>query len=278
MNFLGKLLSAARKNKSWLCLGLDPSPSLMPEVDLLTFNLSLIEYTADLVCAYKPNLAFYEALGLEGLRVLQKTLEHIPSDIPVIGDAKRGDIGNTAEAYARAFFDSWRFDAITVNPYLGYDSIEPFLAYKDKGIFILCKTSNPGSEDFQDILCQTLKDSGKAIPLWELVAWKAREWNKAGNLGLVAGATYPEQLKRLRELCPDMPFLIPGIGTQRGSLELSVRNGADDKGEKAIINISRGIIYASRGRDFAQASRESAKRWRDNINELIKDLIFRIKP
>ncbi len=270
MNFTDKLLAAARKNKSWLCIGLDPAPQSMPTVDLLSFNKAIIENTADLVCAYKPNLAFYEALGLDGLKALEKTLEYLPKDIPVIGDAKRGDIGHTAEAYARALFEVWGFDAATVNPYFGYDSLEPFFAYKEKGVFILCKTSNPGSGDFQDLLCQQSKS--KAVPLWELVAIKTRGWNKEGNLGLVVGATFPEQLKRLRQLCPDLPVLIPGIGTQGGDLELAVGYGSDKNREKAIISISRGIIYASRGKDFAIAARNSAAQWRDKMNEIAASL------
>lgn len=204
MNFIDGLIEAPRKNKSWLCIGLDPVPQSMPQVDLLTFNKSIIEQTADLVCAYKPNMAFYEALGSDGLKALEKTLEYIPENIPVIGDAKRADIGHTAEAYATALFKVWDFDAATVNPYFGYDSLEPFLAYKERGIFILCKTSNPGSGDFQDIQCQPGKS--EAVPLWELVALKSREWNRDGNIGLVVGATYPEQLKRIRKLCTDSQY------------------------------------------------------------------------
>jgi len=269
MNFTDKLLAAARKNKSWLCIGLDPVPKSMPPVGLLSFNKSIIENTADLVCAYKPNLAFYEALGIDGLKALEKTLEYIPKDIPVIGDAKRGDIGHTAEAYARALFEVWGFDAATVNPYFGYDSLEPFFAYKEKGVFILCKTSNPGSMDFQDMACQQVQGEGKPVPLWELVALKTRGWNREGNLGLVVGATFPEQLKRLRELCPDLPVLIPGIGTQGGDLELAVRYGSDKKGEKAIVSISRDIIYASRDKDFALAARNSAAQWRRKMSEIL---------
>ncbi len=270
MNFNEKLLAAARKNKSWLCVGLDPVPQSMPPVDLDTFSRSIIENTADLVCAYKPNLAFYEALGIDGLRVLEKTLKHIPGNIPVIGDAKRADIGHTAEAYARALFEVWGFDAATVNPYFGQDSLEPFFAYEEKGTFILCKTSNPGSRDFQDVLCQ--KAQGEAVHLWELVALKTGQWNVKGNIGLVVGATYPEQLKRVRGLCPEMPILIPGVGTQGGDLELAVSYGSDMSGEKAIVNMSRGIIYASKGKDFAAAARNAAMRLRENINGVITTL------
>jgi orotidine-5'-phosphate decarboxylase len=260
MKFIDKLLDASRKNKSWLCIGLDPDPELMPEVDVLQFNKAIIEATSDLVCAYKPNLAFYEALGTEGLAVLEKTIKCIPGNIPVIGDAKRGDIGNTAKAYARALFSVLGFDAATVNPYLGFDSIEPFINYQDKGSFILCRTSNKGAADFQDLLID-------GLPLYEAVARKAKEWNTYGNIGLVVGATYPEELKKVRSICPEMPLLIPGIGAQRGDLASAVGYGVDARGEKAIINISRQILYASKERDFAQAARNVAEKIRNQIND-----------
>ena len=261
MNFLEKLLSASRTNRSLLCIGLDPDPELMPGVDVFHFNREIVDATSDLVCAYKPNLAFYEALGIEGLRALEKTIAYIPKAIPIIGDAKRGDVGNTARAYARALFEAFGFDAATVNPYLGYDSIEPFIEYKEKGVFILCRTSNVGSADFQALLL-----SEAATPLFEIVARRAREWNTYGNVGLVVGATYPEELRRVRQLCPDMPLLIPGIGAQGGDLANAVRYGVDAQGQKAIISSSRQIIYASKGKDFAMAAREAALKLRDEIN------------
>ena len=224
MNFEEKLLSLARENQSLLCIGLGPDPSLMAVPDVYQFNKEIIDATSDLVCAYKPNLAFYEALGLEGLRALVKTLDSIPDHIPVIADGKRGDIGNTARAYAKALFEVLGFDAATVNPYLGYDSLEPFLDYTDRGIFILCRTSNPGARDIQELDC-----GGK--PLFERVAEIARGWNLHHNVGLVVGATAPEELRRVRQLCPDMPFLIPGIGPQGGDLEASVKAGTDSHGE-----------------------------------------------
>jgi orotidine-5'-phosphate decarboxylase len=260
MKFTEKLLDASRKNNSWLCIGLDPDPELMPEVDVLQFNKAIIESTSNLVCAYKPNLAFYEALGTEGLAILEKTIKFIPGDIPVIGDAKRGDIGNTAKAYVRALFSVLGFDAATVNPYLGFDSIEPFINYQDKGVFILCRTSNKGAADFQDILTD-------GLPLYEAVARKAQEWNIYGNIGLVVGATYPEELKKVRSICPEMPLLIPGIGAQGGDLASAVGYGADARGEKAIINVSRKILYASREKDFARESRNAAERIRNQIND-----------
>jgi len=263
MKFIDKLLNISRKNKSLLCIGLDPDPDLMPDVDILAFNKAIIDSTHDLVCAYKPNLAFYEALGIEGLTILKKTMEHMPADIPIIGDAKRGDIGNTAKAYAKALFSTFGFDAATVNPYLGFDSVEPFIDYQDKGVFILCRTSNRGALDFQGLRC-----SGGLL-LYEMVAQKAREWNIYGNIGLVVGATYPEELKSIRSICPEMPLLIPGIGAQGGDLSLAVSYGVDAKGGKAIINVSRKILYASRERDFAQAARNTAEKIRNQINSYL---------
>ena len=263
VNFTEKLANATHKNKSLLCIGLDPDPKLMPKnTGVLEFNQAIIEATADLVCAYKLNLAFYEALD-DGLDALKLTIKFIPDDIPVIGDAKRGDIGNTAKAYAKAIFTNLDCDATTVNPYLGFDSVEPFIQYKDKGVFILCRTSNAGALDFQSLRCEA--ESGHR-PLFELVALKAEEWNKYGNIGLVVGATYPEELKLIRNAHPDMPLLIPGIGAQGGDLTAAVRYGVDANGEKAILNSSRQIIYASQ-EDFAQAARRVASSLREQINQ-----------
>jgi len=266
MKFIDKLVNISRKNESLLCIGLDPNPDLMPQVDILTFNKAIIDSTHDLVCGYKPNLAFYEALGIEGLTILKKTMEHIPADIPIIGDAKRGDIGNTAKAYAKALFSTFGFDAATVNPYLGFDSIEPFIDYQDKGVFILCRTSNRGALDFQGLRCAT------GPLLYEAVAQKAKEWNIYGNIGLVVGATYPQELKSIRSICPEMPLLIPGIGAQGGDLALAVSYGVDAKGERAIINVSRQVLYASKERDFAQAARNTAEKIRSQINSYLVSL------
>lgn len=263
MKFGDRLLATSRRNKSLLCIGLDPDPELMPEVGLLEFNKAIIDATADLVCAYKPNLAFYEALGIDGLRVLQKTIEHIPDHIPVIGDGKRGDIGNTAKAYAKALFVTFGFDAATMNPFLGFDSVEPFIEYKEKGVFILCRTSNPGAVDFQDLV------DARGVALYEAIAQKAKEWNVYGNIGLVVGATYPSELGTIRQLCPEMLLLIPGIGAQGGDLDSVVKYGVDARGEKAIIVAARQILYASRGKDFAEAARRSAQELRDRINQLV---------
>ena len=264
MNFIEKLTGATRKNKSLVCVGLDTDPNRIPgKIGIFKFNQAIIEATSDLVCAYKLNSAFYEVQGDEGLDALKCTIKFIPDDILVIGDAKRGDIGNTSKAYAKAIFDILNCDATTVNPYLGFDSIEPFIQYRDKGIFILCRTSNAGAVDFQSLRCEA--ESGNR-PLFELVALKAKEWNIHGNIGLVVGATYPEELKLIRQSHPDMPLLIPGIGAQGGDLASTVRYGVDSQGERAIINSSRQIIYASPGKDFAQAARRAAAELRDQIN------------
>jgi orotidine-5'-phosphate decarboxylase len=264
MNFNEKLQKITLKNRSLVCVGLDPDAKLMPEkVGIFEFNKAIIEATSDLVCAYKPNLAFYEARGDEGMEALKRTLKCIPADIPVIADGKRADIGNTSRAYAVALFDILGFDAATVNPYLGFDAIEPFLQYKDKNIIILCRTSNAGAKDFQSLLCQT---PGGMRPLYEIVADKARQWNVNQNIGLVVGATYPEELKTIRGMVPDMPLLIPGIGAQGGDVAVTVKYGVSPQGDKAIINSSRGIIHVSKGRDFAEAARRAAQTLRDEIN------------
>ncbi|MDD5288812.1 MAG: orotidine-5'-phosphate decarboxylase [Dehalococcoidales bacterium] len=270
MNFIEKLNLAVKKNKSMVCVGLDTSPELIPAgMTVFEFNKAIIDATADSVCAYKPNIAFYEAQGEKGLEALYKTVQHIPKDIPVIGDAKRGDIGNTSAAYARALFDYFNFDAVTVSPYLGFDSLEPFLKYKGKGVIILCRTSNKGAADFQSLLCQY---EGKTLPLYEIVALKASRWNTNGNIGLVVGATYPEELKTIRQAHPNMPILIPGVGAQGGDLELAVRYGIDAHQKGIIINSSRGIIYASKGTDFADAARGAAETLRNEINKCIAGL------
>jgi orotidine-5'-phosphate decarboxylase len=264
LNFIEKLTNATHRNNSLLCVGLDTDPKRIPEkINVFEFNRAIIDTTYDLVCAYKLNLAFYEAMDAEGLDALKRTIKYIPDNIPIIGDAKRGDIGNTATAYAQAIFSNLCFDATTVNPYLGFDSIEPFIQYSDKGIFILCRTSNAGAVDFQSLICKT--DSGTR-PLFEIVALKASQWNTHGNIGLVIGATYPEEMKLIRNSHPDMPFLIPGIGAQGGELASTAHYGVDSKGEKAIINSSRQIIFASQEPDFAHAARRVAAELRDQIN------------
>ncbi len=269
MTFREKLLAAARAHRSWLCVGLDPDPARLPIPDVAAFNRAIIEATAELVCAFKPNLAFYEALGLPGLRALEATLKAVPAGIPVIADAKRGDVGPSAQAYARALFETWGFDAATVNPYGGGDTVEPFLAYRDKGVFVWCRSSNPGAGDFQDLVLSEPSPrvpQATPVPLYVQVARRALEWNSRGNAGLVVGATYPEQLRGLRQLCPTMVFLVPGVGPQGGEVEAAVAAGADQRGELAIISASRQVLYASGGKDFAAAARREAGGLRDRIN------------
>jgi orotidine-5'-phosphate decarboxylase len=268
VNFNEKLKNAMKMNESLLCIGLDPDLDQIREgMAVSKFNKAIIEATSDLVCAYKLNLAFYEALD-KGMESLKRTIKAIPKNIPIIGDCKRGDIGNSSKAYAKAMFSKHGFDAVTVSPYMGFDSIEPFIDYWEKGVFILCRTSNPGSADFQSL--PFILES-KEVPLFEIVALKAEQWNKKGkghNIGLVVGATQPEELKLIRHNHPNMLLLIPGIGAQGGDLITAVKNGVDAWGKGAIFTSSRQIIYASRRRDFAQAARQVALSMRDEIKHL----------
>jgi orotidine-5'-phosphate decarboxylase len=266
MSINQRLRSAARERNSLVCVGLDTNPAQLPDHlkkyddAVFEFNKQIIEATSDLVLAYKPNLAFYEALGVKGWDILRRTVEAVPEGVIKIGDAKRGDIGSTAARYAKALFDMG-FDMITVNPYLGFDSVDPFLQDTEKGVFLLCLTSNPGSKDFQYLNCQ-----GK--PLYQHIAQKIYEWNSRDNCGLVVGATHPDELKEIRHITPDLPFLIPGIGAQGGDLESAIQHGTDDHGNSAVINSSRGIIYASSGEDFAEAARAKTIELRDAINQV----------
>ncbi len=262
MTFREKLVNAAQRNASLLCVGLDPDPNRLHNADVTSFLCSIIDATSDLVCAYKPNLAFYEQMGKAGYPALQAVLAAIPKDIPVIADAKRGDVGHTAEAYARAIFDQLGFDAVTVTPYLGGDSVEPFLIREDKAAIIVCRTSNAGARDFQDL---PVEFEGAARPLYEVIAERAKVWNTRGNVGLVAGATYPSELARLRELCPDMFFLVPGIGAQEGDLGAAVRAGLDADNAGIIINASRQVLYDSEGERSAESARREALSLRDAI-------------
>lgn len=266
MAFIEKLNKIQKSNNSILCIGLDTDMAKIPSSlrrtknPQLEFNKKIIEATEDLVCAYKLNLAFYEAAGKSYYETVHKTLEYIPKDIITIGDGKRGDIGNTAEQYAKTIFDDWKFDAATVNPYMGKDSIEPFIQSEKHCAFLLVLTSNPGSKDFQYL-------NVKGRPLYEHVVAKSTKWNKLKNIGLVVGATHRSELKRIRSMAPEMPFLIPGIGTQKGDIESTIRFSCDKNGGLAIINISRAIIYASNGKDFAEKARESAISFMNQFNK-----------
>jgi orotidine-5'-phosphate decarboxylase len=269
-NFLTRLEQACAATRSLLCVGLDVDPNRMPVANAFQFNQAIVEATTDLVCAYKPNLAFYEALGLSGLKALERTIEYIRQKAPsaiIIGDAKRGDIGPSGEAYARAMFQFWGFDAVTANPWGGRDTLMPFMQDEERGVFVWCKSSNPGSVDLQDL---PVAAAGGPKPVYQHLAQEVQKWNLKGNLGLVVGATYPQQLAEVRRACPSMPLLIPGVGTQGGDLEAAVRNGFDSRGRLAIINSSRGIIYAAPGLDFARAARREASRLRDAINQVIE--------
>ena len=278
MNFVKKLVRASQTNSSLLCVGIDPDPELMPEgVSIVEFGKAIVEATSDLVCTYKFNLAFFEVLGIEGIDAMREIIKCVPDNIPIIGDAKLGDIGNTAKAYAKTIYCTFNFDAATVNPYLGFDSIEPFIQYRDNGVFILCRTSNPGAVDFQSLRCETevlfqYETERRQRPLFEIVAEKAKLWNLNGNIGLVIGATYPEELRMIRQWYPDMPLLIPGIGAQGGELPSAVRYGVNAKRELAIISSSRQIIYASRGKDFPEAARRVASELRDQMNYYLSTL------
>ena len=268
--FTDRLEQASIATKSLVCVGLDPDPARMPISSVYEFNRAIVDATAGLVCAYKPNLAFYEALGLPGLQDLEKTVAHIRSAAPeaiIIGDAKRGDIGPSAQAYAKAMFQVWGFDAVTINVWGGQDTVTPFLEDESKGVFVWCRGSNPGSADFQDAQVAT---ADGPMPLYRHVALACQQWDTKGNLGLVVGATVPDQLREVRAACPNMPLLIPGVGAQGGDLEAAVRQGTDSRGRAALINSSRGIIYASGGADFAQAAAREADKLRKNINEVLE--------
>jgi orotidine-5'-phosphate decarboxylase len=259
--FRAKYEAAATRNDSLLCVGLDPDPALMPPgVNTLEFLRTVIEATADLVCCYKPNAAFFEVEGAAGWETLRAVIEAVPDDIPVLLDAKRGDVGHTAEFYARAVFDTLGADAVTANPYLGSDALEPFLAREDRHTFVLCRTSNGSARDLQDLRLEG------GHPLYERVAMLANEWNTRGNVGLVVGATYPTEAARIRQLCPDLLFLLPGIGAQQGDIDAAVRAGLDARGGGILVNASRGVLYAGRGEDFGKAARLEATRLRAAIN------------
>jgi orotidine-5'-phosphate decarboxylase len=257
-----------------LCVGLDPEPERLPTpirqdsitATLLAFNTAIVEATADLVCAYKPNSAFYEALGPAGLEALIRTIAFIHTrapDVPVLLDAKRGDMANTSRLYARAAFDICGADAVTVQPYQGQEALAPFIERADRGVFALCRTSNPGAAELQDL---PVAQTGE--PLYLRVARAVAErWNVHGNCGLVVGATWPAELGAIRAAAPDLPILLPGIGAQGGDLAGSVRAGCDRHGQGLLVSASRSVLYASSGADFAAAARREAARLRDAIDQ-----------
>ncbi|MGM0400509.1 MAG: orotidine-5'-phosphate decarboxylase [Chloroflexota bacterium] len=255
MNFWNKLEESIRRRDSLLCVGLDPRlERIPPRFDSVAdFNRAIVDATSDLACVYKPNIAFYEALGEEGMEALRDTLSYIPDDIPVLLDAKRNDIGSTATAYAKACYEILDVDAVTVTPYLGSDGVTPFTAYEDRGVFLLCKTSNPGAGEVQDW-------AQEGEPLYRHIVHLARDWAGGREIGLVIGATYPEAIADIRERFPEMWFLVPGVGAQGGDLEAVLSAGLRSDGMGLVINSSRGIIYAD-------DPREAAKDLRRKINE-----------
>jgi orotidine-5'-phosphate decarboxylase len=265
--FIQALGEAWHKNDSLVCVGLDPEIERLPRQlaaaasPIFQFNKAIIDATADLVCAYKPQFAHYAACEAEDQ--LERTIEYIHKAhpaVPVILDSKRGDVGNTAERYAIEAFERYGADAVTVNPYLGGDSLEPYLRHADKGVIILCRTSNPGAGDLQDLLVD-------GRPLYQVVAQlTAQRWNSRGNCLLVVGATYPRELAQVRALVGDMPLLVPGVGAQGGDVAQVVHNGQTSNGTGLIISSSRSILYASQGEDFASAARRATEKLRGEIN------------
>jgi orotidine-5'-phosphate decarboxylase len=271
-SFRQRLLSASQANESLLCIGLDPDPALMAIPDVADFNRAIVDATSDLVCAYKPNLPFYEAFGSRGIAALEETVAYIRERAPravVLGDGKRGDIGSTNARYAAALFETWGFDAATVNCFGGGEALEPFLEYEDKGIIVWCRSSNPGADEFQDL---HVASQGGPQPLYQVIATRALEWDRRGNVGLVVGATYPAELKAVRGICRDMPILVPAIGAQGGDLSASVLAGMDDAGRNLLMSSSRSVTYASRDpADFADQARSSAQALRDEINAVLEE-------
>lgn len=291
--FMERLRRRWYEGRTLLCIGLDPDVSRLPdavrlaapqplppgvppqpgapaavpalklpvEQAIFAFNQAIISATAEYACAYKPNAAFYEQYGLPGWRALAQTIRYIQAtypDIPVLLDAKRGDIGSTSEAYAKAAFDELRADGVTLQPYLGAEALKPFLDRAERGCFILCRTSNAGAGEFQDLT--VTGPSGAPEPLYMAVARQvAGSWNANRNCGIVVGATYPDELKRIREVVGDLPILVPGIGTQGGDLRRVLEVGLDSQGAGLLISVSRQILYASNGADFAKAAQREAE-------------------
>ncbi len=271
MKFTEQLAASWRKNNSLLCVGLDPDPAKFPAHlkdapdAIFRFCSEIADATADLACAFKPQIAYFAARRAEDQ--LEALIAHIHEKhpgVPVILDAKRGDIGSTAEQYAIEAFERYRADAVTVNPYMGRDSVEPWLAYKDKGVILLCRTSNPGGSDLQFLRARV---GAGDTPIFEHVArLVADQWNTTGQCALVVGATFPGEITRVREVVGEMPLLVPGIGAQGGDIEATVMAGRTSAGTGLMINSSRAILYAGKGEDYATAARKVALETRDAIN------------
>ena len=267
MTFKAKLQASEDATGSLLCLGLDPEPDLLPPsierspAGIARFVRTIVEAAGDSVSSYKLNLAFYERWGREAGWLLEQALAALPKDRPVILDAKRGDVGSTAQAYAHAVFEAWGADAVTVHPWLGYDSVAPFLAHKDKEVFIVCRTSNPGAAEFQD-----LRSEGETM--YRHIARAAVRWDHHDNVALVVGATVPAELRDVRQIAGDRLLLVPGIGAQGADLSAALRAALRPDGRGAIVPISRAILFASAGADYADAARAVAQHYRDAINML----------
>lgn len=271
MKFTQMLDAVAQRQQSMLCVGLDPEPSKFPgawkgdPARIFDFCAAIVDATRDQVCAFKPQIAYFAAHRAEDQ--LERLIAHIKRnapDVPVILDAKRGDIGSTAEQYAREAFVRYQADAVTLSPFMGFDSIEPYMSYSDKGLILLCRTSNPGGSDLQ---AQRLADGSL---LYEHVArLAAGPWNRTGQLGLVVGATFPQELARVRELAPALPLLVPGVGAQGGDAVATVKAAARPGGA-LIVNSSRAVLYASAGEDFAQAARVAARQTREALNGALR--------
>jgi len=270
MNIQDKFTKIMKTNNSLVCVGLDSDFNKLPVFlkeranPQFEFNKAIIDATADLVCSYKPNSAFYEALGDTGIQQLKMTCDYLRQNYPeilIILDAKRADIGNTNQGYVEFAYDYLGADAITLHPYLGSEAIKPFLEREDKAAIILCKTSNPGAGELQDLMVD-------GSPLYQMVAEKVvKEWNKLNNCMLVVGATYPEELKIVRQIAGEMTFLVPGVGAQGGDIEKTVKAGLNSAKMGIIINSSRGIIFASSGDDFAKKAREETLKLKNEINK-----------
>lgn len=273
-NFM-EMLKVKWGEDKFVCVGLDSDYEKLPKCiktksvynSILGFNMDIVDQTKDLVCAYKPNRAFYAKYGDRGILALRNTIAYINKvapDVPVILDPKEGDIGNTNDGYVAENFDYFNADAVTLHPYLGKESLSPFLKLKNKGCIILCRTSNPGADEFQDLIVS-------GMPLYQYVAQRvSREWNENGNCLVVVGATYPEELAKVRIKIGNMPILIPGIGAQGGDLKKTVLNGQNSKGKGMIISSSRGIIFASDGTDFAEVARIETEILSNEINKYRK--------
>ena len=267
MTFNERFNQICSKRNSLVCVGLDVDLKKIPEFILkkrdpqVYFSKAIIDATIEYAAAYKINTAFFEAYGAAGWEAMTSIVKYLPEDVIKIADAKRADIGNTSRMYAQAFFQTLNFDAITVNPYLGYDAVAPFLEDEKRGAFILCHTTNKGAADFQKF-----SDGNKA--LFEVVAEKVQKWNKKNNCGLVVGATYPEEMKHVRSLVPELPFLVPGLGAQGGDFELAIQYATTEDGLGAVFNFSRGIIYSSDAENFADAAGKKAKKLKEDITKI----------